>query len=313
MYPIVNGVARFVPSENYVANFGLQWNRFRTTQLDSVSGHPISRTRFLMQSGWTAEDLRDRLVLDAGCGAGRFAEVAVGLGARLVAIDFSSAVDACRANTPSDRCDVCQADIFKLPFAEGTFDFVYSFGVLQHTPDPRVAFESLVTMVRPGGRIAVDVYPNTPATWLWSKYWVRPITRRMRSESVLALSEWLVRWLWPLSLRLGRVHAFRGKLRYAIPVANYDGLLPLDARQLREWAILDTFDMLAPRYDQPQAVATIRDWFEQAGLTQIEVFRSGQVIGRASRPTQSSIDASRPVAAAALPGRSDLEGGLNGQ
>src|SRR3954470_15618611 len=65
-YPIVRGVPRFVPAENYSSNFGLQWNRFRRTQLDSATGLPISRTRFFAESGWTPDELRGRSVLDAG-------------------------------------------------------------------------------------------------------------------------------------------------------------------------------------------------------------------------------------------------------
>jgi hypothetical protein len=49
---------------------------------------------------------------------------------------------------------------------------------------------------------------------------------------------------------------------------------------LKEWAILDTFDMLAPAYDQPKSAETLRHWFAHAGLTQIEIFRSGGLVGR---------------------------------
>src|SRR5687768_1026924 len=75
--PIVRFIPRFAPPENYSASFGFQWQRFRTTQLDSHTGVPISRTRFLNQSNWRPADLNGALVLDAGCGAGRFAEVAL--------------------------------------------------------------------------------------------------------------------------------------------------------------------------------------------------------------------------------------------
>jgi uncharacterized protein YbaR (Trm112 family) len=93
-YVVRDGIPRFVPAENYASNFGLQWNLFRQTQLDSFSGQPISRRRFLSYTGWTEAELRGALVLDVGCGAGRFTEVALSLGARVVALDYSSAVDA---------------------------------------------------------------------------------------------------------------------------------------------------------------------------------------------------------------------------
>jgi uncharacterized protein YbaR (Trm112 family) len=88
VYPIVRFVPRFVPVDNYAGNFGFQWNRFRQTQLDSHTGVPISRERLLLSGGWTAEDLADKRVLDVGCGAGRFAEVALSAGARVVAVDY---------------------------------------------------------------------------------------------------------------------------------------------------------------------------------------------------------------------------------
>lgn len=130
-YRVRDGIPRFVPEENYAGNFGLQWNHFRQTQLDSYSGHPISAKRFWHATGWSPEALRGQRVLDAGCGAGRFAEVALQAGANVVALDYSSAVDACYANLRQyTNLHVVQGDIYALPFAPGTFAFVYSLGVL---------------------------------------------------------------------------------------------------------------------------------------------------------------------------------------
>ena len=56
-YPVVRFIPRFVPVDNYATNFGLQWNRFRQTQLDSHSRLPISRERFFRQTGWSPNDL----------------------------------------------------------------------------------------------------------------------------------------------------------------------------------------------------------------------------------------------------------------
>src|SRR5215203_5459589 len=74
-YPVVDGIPRFVGADNYASNFGVQWNRFRQTQLDSYTGVSISADRFLRETGWSRTALSERLVLDVGCGAGRFAEV----------------------------------------------------------------------------------------------------------------------------------------------------------------------------------------------------------------------------------------------
>jgi len=44
--------------------------------------------------------------------------------------------------------------------------------------------------------------------------------------------------------------------------------------------LLDTFDMLAPEYDQPQSANTVRRWLEDSGLSAIEVFQSGHLVAR---------------------------------
>jgi uncharacterized protein YbaR (Trm112 family) len=285
-YPIVRFVPRFVPAENYSRSFGFQWNQFRRTQLDSTTGQPISHRRFFRQSGWDPGDMSDRWTLDIGCGAGRFAEVALTTGARLVAVDYSTAVDACRQNLgPHPRLNVVQADVYHLPFRRRWFEFVYCFGVLQHTPDVHRAFAALVEQIAPGGRIAVDLYPRLAANVLWPKYWLRPLTRRMPAEQLFSLVSRMVNGLWPVSLALGRAPTVGRKLRHALPIANYEGLLPLDSRQLKEWAVLDTFDMLAPAHDHPQTVKTVTRWFEESRLAEAEVFRDGLVVGRGRQPS----------------------------
>ena len=284
-YPILRSVPRFVPAENYARNFGYQWNRFRKTQLDSHLGQPISRDRFLRESGWRPEDLEGKAVLDVGCGAGRFTEVALSFGARLVAVDYSSAVDACWSNFGSHpNLEVIQADMRALPLRVEQFDYVYCFGVLQHTPDVRQSFLSLPPMVRPGGRLAVDLYPKTGLEWMWSKYWLRPVTKRVDQVRLLKIVEAVAPPLLALSDLLTRVPIVGRRLRYLVPVVNYRGLQPLTDAQLVEMGILDTFDMLAPAHDHPQTVETLERWFAETTLVDVEVFREGQVIGRGARP-----------------------------
>jgi SAM-dependent methyltransferase len=151
-YPVVNSIPRFEIKSNYADNFGMQWNHFRQTQLDSHSGHQISTERFWLATKWKPEQLKDQWVLDAGCGAGRFAEVALLAGAKVVALDYSCAVDACYENLKHHpNLHVVQGDIYSLPFAPKSFPFVYSLGVLQHTPNVAKAFASLPPMVKGGG------------------------------------------------------------------------------------------------------------------------------------------------------------------
>jgi SAM-dependent methyltransferase len=288
-YPIVRHIPRFVPSSNYADTFGLQWNLFRTTQLDSHSGLALSRERFFRSSAWTPEELAGKTILDVGCGAGRFAEVALSTGAHVVALDYSSAADACWQNLgPHPRLHVVQADIYHLPFKQERFDFVYCFGVLQTTPDVETAFLALPAQLRPGGKLVIDIYAKLFLNWFWPKYWLRLVTTRMRPERLLPLVRGMVGVLLPVSLRIGCLPLIGRKLRYALPVANYAPDFPLSPAQLKEWAILDTFDMLAPRYDQPQSAQTLLTWFHKAGLQDVKVFRMRQLVGRGGKPESRS-------------------------
>lgn len=284
-YPIRDFVPRFSPESNYADNFGMQWNKFRKTQLDSSSGKPISSNRFWTSTGWSPEAIFGRRVLDAGCGAGRFAEIAVRAGANVVALDYSSAVDACYANLAQyDNVDVVQGDIYSLPFAEKSFPYVYSLGVLQHTPDVARAFAALPPMVGADGKLCVDFYGKRFGTMLHSKYLLRPITKRVSKERLLRALEGAVPLMLPVSRAVGSIPLIGRALKRLVPVANYGGVYPLSPQQIKEWALLDTFDMLAPEYDQPQTANTVRRWLENSGLLSIEVFQSGHLVARGIKP-----------------------------
>ena len=53
-----------------------------------------------------------------------------------------------------------------------------------------------------------------------------------------------------------------------LPIVDIKGTLPagLSKEDLREWVILDTFDMFSPQHDHPQKIATVKKWFEEFGM-----------------------------------------------
>lgn len=286
-YRIKNFIPRFVEDDSYTASFGEQWNRYRRTQLDRYNGTTLSRDRFFRDTKWTPEEIAGQRILEVGCGAGRFTQVMLDAGAELCSLDYSSAVDACWANNgPHPQLTLAQADLYRMPFAHGSFDKVFCYGVIQHTPDVRRAFQSLIPFLKPGGKIAVDVYPKTRWITRWTaKYWYRPLTKRMPRDLLRRIVEWYIpRWL-PIDNRLQRVRVLRYVVPAIVPCWNYTGLLPLPDEQIKSWAILDTFDALSPMYDSPQTPETVQAWFEEAGLTEIDVRPGGNgVLGNGRRP-----------------------------
>ena len=279
-YRVREFIPRFVATSNYADNFGMQWSRFRTTQLDSYSGRDISARRVWNATRWRPEELAGQWVLDAGCGAGRFAEVALGAGAQVIALDYSSAVNACFLKLQHHpNLHIVQGDIYALPLQRGAFPFVYSLGVLQHTPDVAVAFAALPPMLARPGKLCADFYWRRLRTMLHIKYLLRPITSRMPQEKLFLLLERHILRLLRTSLFASRVPGFGRFLKRLVPCADYTGIYDLTPKQLEEWALLDTFDMRAPKYDHPQTAQTIRGWFTHAGLKDADVFHVGHLVG----------------------------------
>ncbi len=287
--PYLGGVLRFREDSGYNSSFALQWNRFKTNQLDAVNGTQLSRRRFA-ETGWVPSDLAGKRVLEAGCGAGRFTRILAEAGARLVTFDYSAAIDVCRENNGSfSNVIFLQCDIFDMPFRPGVFDYVFCHGVLQHTPDPKRAFMALSRLVRPGGCISIDVYRKDGLIRPWkSKYLWRPLTTRMRPEHLLAVLEWFIpKWL-PIDTAIKRIPWFGNYLGAVIPCWNYF-FTDLSPEQKRAWAVMDTFDALAPFYDNPVRMEDVRSWFAELGWPEVEVRPGGNgVVGNGRRPAAES-------------------------
>jgi SAM-dependent methyltransferase len=143
-----------------IASFGFEWNEYRRFGWDDPE-YDLERERdvFLRKSLLAPNELAGRLVLDAGCGNGRYAYLASANGGRVIGVDLSDAVDAAAENTAAVKdVQIVQADIFRLPFAPGTFDVIFSIGVLMHTGDAALAVRRLRSLVTPGGSLSVHLY-----------------------------------------------------------------------------------------------------------------------------------------------------------
>ena len=272
-YPIVNFIPRFVPQENYANNFGLEWNLHSRTQYDETSGFSLSRERFEKETGWQP-DLRGQTVLEVGSGSGRFTRHAIDTGALVFSFDYSSAVEAnYRSNGTRENLLLVQANVYEMPFKRGFFDKAFCFGVLQHTPDPRAAFLAILEHLKPGGSVVSDIYVRNIGRWLLQpKYWVRPFTRKMVPQELYDAVTKYVDLMWPLARIVRKIPVIGSTLNWKLLIADYSKLLPgADDATLKDWACLDTFDMLSPRYDRPTTLRTFRRWHEEGGLIDVDV------------------------------------------
>lgn len=288
-FSVQNSIPRFVPPENYAHSFGFQWNKHARTQIDKFSGISMSRDRFFYVTKWN-KNLNGQKILEAGCGAGRFTQIALELDADVFSFDYSNAVDANFANNGlKDNFHPFQADIYHIPLQRGSFDKIFCFGVLQHCPDPKKAFMSLIPFLRTGGEIAIDIYDLTFRAFVNPKYWFRPFTKRMSQENLYKLVQNVVPRLFPIKMWITEEVPFGKYFAFFIPIAYHKGFLPhadkLSYEQLLEWSILDTFDKFAPKYDKPQRISTIKKWFADAVLVNVHVdYGPNGIIGRGVKP-----------------------------
>jgi hypothetical protein len=131
------------------------------------------------------------------------------------------------------------------------FDYAYSIGVLQHTPDPTGGIRSVVECVRSGGRFAFTTYARRPWSKLNAKYLVRPLTRRLPSHVLLKGIETVMPVMFPVMDRVFRIPKLGRVAQFMVPVAVYVEEKGFTDEQRYQEAILDTFDMLSPRFDSP--------------------------------------------------------------
>lgn len=277
---IIGGIPRFGDLDNYSGSFGFQWNKFDRTQL-----HRHSSEMFWHLTGWTPAELVGIDLLEAGAGAGRLSRVILQeTEANLYALDYSSAVEANMRSNGSiapERFHLCQASIYDMPYPDESFDKVLCRGVLQHTPDFEQSVRALVSKAKHGGQIVVDFY-EIRGWWtkVNAKYMLRPFTRRMSNDRLLGLIDHNLDWMMAVHDTLVKT-PLRPLTRF-LPLVDIAGTFPPDLTpaERREWALLDTFDMFSPEFDNPQRTRSVVRMFEQAGC---EVTFSAPGIVRAFR------------------------------
>jgi hypothetical protein len=153
-----------------------------------------------------------------------------------------------------------------------SFDRIFCFGVLQHTPDPDASFRSLVPYLKKGGHLAIDVYRLSWRCLLYGRYFLRPVTKRIPPRQLFPLVRAYVNVLYP---SIGLLHKTIGPkalvFSSVLGLSDYRSVWDLPEKRLEELALLDTFDALSPAHDHPRSEEQVRRWFEAAGLTEIEI------------------------------------------
>lgn len=269
VYPVIDGIPRMLPQtfdEPTQQTFSFEWLRYE------VTSHDENAAFFRQVTGIGPRDLEGKLVLDAGCGMGRFLEVAAGCGGEVIGIDLSRSVErAWRETRYRPNVHFIQGDLMKLPLRRDIFDFVYSIGVLHHTPDTGAAFRKICSLLRPGGRIAVWVYRTFQPEIQVSLYkrafaaaaelvndGLRLVTTRLPHYPLHLLCYAAA----PVGWVQRKIHGNAVLKHIFWPLL----LLPFSTHARWRFRLCETFDWLAPHYQWKHTTREVMEWFQKAGL-----------------------------------------------
>jgi SAM-dependent methyltransferase len=266
--------------------YSLQWNRFRILRPEEDAATFRNRT------GLTDADLAGTRVLDAGCGMGRYLRVAAAMGARVVGLDLSEAVQAARDLTIDlPEVALVRGDLLHPPFAPGTFDHIYALGVLDHTPDPRTAFLALAQLLKSGGRIAVWVYPRERPLLERIINIHRAISTRLPLGTLLALS----RLMAPVGGLKRRLMASPNRLVARAGVALNVLTIGVSMHPDPEVRVCDTLDWYAPHYLSRHTRDEVVGWFAEAVLVDVVDLSIGQTFYHFDQGRGINIAGRRPI------------------
>jgi 2-polyprenyl-3-methyl-5-hydroxy-6-metoxy-1,4-benzoquinol methylase len=260
-YPVRDFVPTFALEKDYMKVFSdlRQSPAGHLPKSGELDVEKITREEFAAETLTDARALRGKTVLDAGCGGGRFVELLAGHGARIVGMDIDSTGLGQISKALADNRDAhfVQADLFELPFRRGIFDFIFSLGVLHHTPDPKAAFLNLTRLLKPGGRIAIWVYPKSQRTPVSDL--LRPLTTRIPAKYLCWIA-WAVTSSYGPLLKIPRLNR---RLRSIL----YHTRLPW--HQERHWRIHSFLDWYGPKYQFKFSPEELEGWFSEAALVEV--------------------------------------------
>lgn len=252
------------------AAFGYQWKKFEHT-------FKKNEEEFLSYvSPFFAKDIfKDKIVLDAGCGGGKFCSLIAKYGAKMaVGIDFSdSCYVAYQAVKHLPNAYILKADINNPPFKEVAFDIIFSIGVLHHLPDPRQGFMNLAAKLKKRGVIFVWVYAKE-GNALFRRF-IEPIRKHLTSKLPFKITEFFAKgiafFLWAM-IKLIYLPAYRVKgLKAFFRRLPYNEYFIYFYNLGFDLFFATIFDKMAPPIVYYFSENEFKSWFESANLEKIKV------------------------------------------
>jgi SAM-dependent methyltransferase len=230
------------------SSFGFEWSKFKGIY-DSYGQNLLSSIEPLHK-----DFFKDKLVLDAGCGAGRNSWFAAQWGAKkVVGFDLSEkAVKVAQDNLKGLNAEIMQGDIYTFEYPK-KFDYCVCIGVLHHLPNPQEGFNHLVSLLDEGGAISIWVYSKED-NWLAMNIYepLRKITTRLPHKFLYYLS-----YLPALAVEACN--------RFDLPLFKHYKVFPFRTK------LNDAFDVFSAPSAKYYSIRDILKWFLDADLQGVRV------------------------------------------
>ena len=260
-YPVIDHIPRFMADlsegeQQVNRSFHLEQRRYRDSRHLHFRQELVEQ--WLQDVQLPRDYFKGKLVLDAGCGSGRWTYAMALLGATVVAVDFTEGGVQVTHQATAERENVAviQASIARLPFKHERFDFVVSWGVLHHTPDTKQAFERLVPLVKKQGQLYVMVYEkHNPVKFFFTNL-IRRVLRMFSEERRYRICKWFV---------INNPILFRLLRDRIICSLNTKGDDPLEISTLQ----LGLYDAYSPVFNHLHSRQEVERWFREHRFEQI--------------------------------------------
>ena len=264
--------------------FGFKWHKRDTFESDAsiarMKAWLVERYGDVERADWWSDHGERPVLLDAGCGGAMSALALferVLPRVRYVGVDISDAVDVAATRFAERGLEAAfvQADLNRIPLADGSVDVLFSEGVLHHTDSTRDALLATTRLLAPGGRYLFYVYRRKGPVREFTDDYIRERLQAMTPEQA-----------WEAVMPLTRLGKVLGDLRVEVDVPEAIELLeipagPIDLQRLFYWHVFKAFhhpdltldelnhinfDWYAPRNAHRQTPDEVRAWCAEAGL-----------------------------------------------
>jgi SAM-dependent methyltransferase len=276
-YYIKNGLPVFVPEDGYASSFGTEWKTWPKVQFESENiGKPMEgyTKRMLENITQYPANLQEKIIVEFGCGSGRFIEVLRNKHAIVAGIEITQAAEVANEIFKNDpNVLIVKADLLKPPFKNKTFTDAYTIGVLHHTPTPQQGINEMKRVVKEGGTITCRVYSKGGFYGYTSVLIFRFIYKILNkffsinttNSLYFAYAKFSAKHLYSVFNVLRKIPLL-GKAIAQIMEKFF--LVSVNLPDYN-WRVLDIFDATTPTHATTHTPAQVKSWFENAGLLNI--------------------------------------------